>query len=215
MLRREGSVHAKLILVRWTLLVAGVAFASVSAPASAQFHLGVSAGLYQPEDQGKSGEQVFDVRGGYRIRPTVGFEWSFSRLTLEESVDPASLPFDFDLLALSADLSNFDLSVQWFPRQGNFVVFGGPGIAMIDARLDVVFIGVPFQASDVTNIFTVHAGLGYAWRLQGGFFVQPGARVRRYFGADLSEPSAIEGFRFSYRATDFDAGLTFGWRFGS
>ena len=195
------------------LVFAGLALASV--PVSAQFHLGGSIGLYQPEDQGKSGARVFDLRGGYRVRPQVGFEWSFSRLTLEESVDPASLPFDFDLLDLSADLTNFDLSVQWFPRQGSLVVFGGPGIAMIDARLDVIFIGVPFQASDVTNIFTAHAGVGYAWRLQHGFYVQPEARVRRYFGADLSDPSAIEGFRFSYRATDYSAGLTFGWRFGS
>ena len=208
-------MRAKSILGRRILLVAGVAFASVSAPALAQFHLGASAGLYQPEGEGKSSEQILSVRGGYRIRPQVGFEWSFSRLTLEERADPASLPFDFDQFALSADLSNFDLSVQWFPRQGNFVVFGGPGVAMIDARLDVVFIGVPFQANDVTNIFTVHAGAGYAWQLRRGFFVQPEIRVRRYFGADLSEPSALEGFRFSYRATDFDAGLAFGWRFGS
>lgn len=204
----------KSIRVRWVLLFAGVIFASV--PASAQFHFGGSIGLYQPEDEAKGGApQVIDLRGGYRVRPQVGFEWSFSRLTLEESVDPASLPFDFDLLDLSADLTNFDLSLQWFPGQSGLVVFGGPGIAMIDARLDVVFIGVPFQASDVTNIFTAHAGVGYAWRLQGGFFVQPEARVRRYFGADLSDPSAIEGFRFSYRATDYSAGLTFGWRFGS
>ena len=203
----------KSILVRWMVLFAGVAFASV--PASAQFHFGGSIGLYESEDEGKGGTQVFDLRGGYRVRPQVGFEWSFSRLTLDESVDPASLPFDFDLFDLSADLTNFDLSLQWYPGQGSFVVFGGPGIAMIDARIDVVFIGVPFQEEDVTNIFTAHAGVGYAWRLKGGFFVQPEVRVRRYFGADLSDPSAIEGFRFSYRATDYSAGLTFGWRFGS
>jgi hypothetical protein len=197
------------------LLLAGIVLGSFAAPARAQFYFGASTGLYQPEDQGESGTPVFDLRGGYRIRPQIGFEWSFSRLTLEESVDPASLPFDFDLLDLSADLSNFDLSVQWFPGKGNFVIFGGPGVAMIDARLDVVFIGVPFQASDITNIFTTHAGVAYTWRVYDGFFIQPEARVRRYFGADLSAPSAIEGFRYSYRATDYAAGLTVGWRFGS
>ncbi|HYH45604.1 MAG TPA: outer membrane beta-barrel protein, partial [Thermoanaerobaculia bacterium] len=205
----------KSFLVRGILLVAAVALGCASAPASAQFYFGVSAGMYQPEGQGKSGTDIFDVRGGYRVRPQVGFEWSFSRVTLEETVDPAILPFDFDLFNVSADLTNLDLSVQWFPRNGNFVVFGGPGIAMIDSRINVVFIGMPFTDSDITNIFTAHAGLGYAWQLGNGFFILPEVRARRYFGAEVTEPSAVEGFRFSYQATDFGAGLTVGWRFGS
>jgi hypothetical protein len=215
LLGREIPVLARSILVRGILLGAGVAFGCLCAPASAQFHFGVSAGMYQPEDQGKSGTEVFDVRGGYRVRPQAGFEWSFSRVELEETVDPAILPFDFDLFNLTADLSTLDLSVQWYPRHGNLVVFGGPGIAMIDSRINVVFIGVPFTDSDITNIFTAHAGVGYAWQLGNGFFVLPEVRVRRYFGAEVKSPSAVEGFRFSYQATDFEAGLTFGWRFGS
>jgi hypothetical protein len=197
------------------LLVAGVAFGCVSAPASAQFYFGVSAGMYQPEDEGKSGTEIFDVRGGYRVRPRIGFEWSFSRVTLDEAVDPAILPFDFDEFNVSADVTNLDLSVQWFPRGGNFVVFGGPGIAMLDSRINVVFIGVPFTDTDITNIFTVHVGAGYAWQLGNGFFILPEVRARRYFGAEVRAPSAIEGFRFSYQATDIEAGLTVGWRFGS
>jgi len=116
---------------------------------------------------------------------------------------------------VSADVTNLDLTVQWFPRGGNFVVFGGPGIAMLDSRVNVVFIGVPFTDTDITNIFTVHAGAGYAWQLGNGFFIQPEVRARRYFGAEVKAPSAIEGFRFSYQATDIEAGLTVGWRFGS
>ncbi|MEA2562170.1 MAG: outer membrane protein beta-barrel domain [Acidobacteriota bacterium] len=203
------------ILVRGILLVAGVAFGCISAPASAQFYFGVSAGMYQPEDEGKSGTEIFDVRGGYRVRPRAGFEWSFSRVTLDEAVDPAILPFDFDEFNVSADVTNLDLSVQWFPRGGNFVVFGGPGIAMLDSRINVVFIGVPFTDTDITNIFTAHAGAGYAWQLGNGFFLLPEVRARRYFGAEVKAPSAVEGFRFSYQATDIEAGLTVGWRFGS
>lgn len=202
-------MRANPMIVSGILLMAAVA----AAPASAQFHFGVSAGMYQPEDG--SGSPTFDVRGGYRVRPTVGFEWSFNRVEVEETVDPATLPFDFDLFNLTTDLTNFDLSVQWFPRNGNLVVFGGPGIAMIDSRVNVIFIGVPFTDSDITNIFTLHAGAGYAWPLGNGFFVLPEVRVRRYFGAEVKTPSAVEGFRFSYQATDFEAGLTFGWRFGS
>lgn len=208
-------MFVKSILVRAILLAAGIAFGCVSAPASAQFYFGVSAGMYQPEDEGKSSTEIFDVRGGYRVRPRIGFEWSFSRVTLDETVDPAILPFDFDEFNTTADLTNLDLTVQWFPRGGNFVVFGGPGIAMMDSRINVVFIGVPFTDTDITNIFTAHAGVGYAWQLGNGFFILPEVRARRYFGAEVKAPSAVEGFRFSYQATDIEGGLTVGWRFGS
>src|SRR5262245_15984822 len=143
------SVRANPMMVSGLLLMAAVA----AAPASAQFHFGVSAGMYEPERG--TGSPTFSVRGGYRVRPKVGFEWSFSRVEVEETVDAATLPFDYDLFNLTTDLTDFDLSVQWFPGNGNFVVFGGPGISMIDSRVNVIFIGVPFTDSDITNIFTL------------------------------------------------------------
>jgi hypothetical protein len=212
-------MHAKPILVRGILLVAGVAFGSVSAPVWAQGYLGVSAGLYQPEDKEQDRTRVFDVRGGYRIRPAFGFEWSVSRVNLVDTVpfqrDPLTPGFDFDQLNLQWYLTNFDLSLQWFPKGGDFVIFGGPGVALVDAKLNATLLGVTSSKSYASNIFTSHAGVAYVWPVKEHFFVRPEARVRRYFGYKVAEPDRVERFHFSYKATDYAASLTFGWRFGS
>jgi hypothetical protein len=212
-------MRAKPVLIRVILLVAGVVLGSVSAPVWAQGYLGVSAGLYQPEDGGQDRTETFDVRGGYRIRPQFGFEWSLSRVKLTDIVpftDDPSLPgFDFDELNLRTNLTNLDLSLQWFPKGGNFVVFGGPGVALLDAEIEVLFLGERFTDSDNNNIFTAHAGIAYVWPVTKRFFVRPEARVRRYFGYDITEPDPVEVFYYSYKATDYQAGVTFGLRFGS
>jgi hypothetical protein len=212
-------MHAKPVLVRRILLVAGVAFGSLSAPVWAQGYLGISAGLYQPEDKEQDRTGVFDVRGGYRIRPAFGFEWSLSRLSLVDTVpfqdDPSTPGVDFDRLNLQWHLTNFDISLQWFPQRGNLVIFGGPGVALVNAKLDSTLLGVTSSKSYATNIVTAHAGVAYVWPLKERFFVRPEARVRRYFGYNVVEPSRLDRFHFSYRATDYEASLTFGWRFGS
>lgn len=211
-------MRTKPMLVRRILLIACVALGSVSAPVLAQGYVGVSAGFYQPEDEGQDQTEVFYVRGGYRIRPAFGLEWSLSRVSLTDTVpfqdDPSIPGFDFDTLNLGLDLTNLDLTFQWFPRGGNFVIFGGPGVAQLSAELDATFLGVGFVESDTTNIFTGHAGVAYEWQLKNGFFIRPEARVRRYFGSDVDEPDPVEGFFYDYKAIDYEAGLTFGWRFG-
>lgn len=211
-------MRAKPMLVRGILLMACLALGSVSAPVWAQGYIGVSAGFYQPEDEGQDRTEVFDVRGGYRIRPAFGLEWSLSRVSLMDTVpfqeDPTIPGVDFDALSLELDINNLDLSLQWFPRGSNFVIFGGPGVAQLGAQLDVTFLGGTFVDSDTTNIFTGHAGVAYVWPIKNGFFIRPEARVRRYFGSDVDEPDPVEGFFFDYKAIDYQAGLTFGWRFG-
>lgn len=203
----------------WVLLSMALGVCAVSAPAAAQGYFGVSAGLYQPEDKEQKSTEVYDVRAGYRIRPQLGFEWSLSRLDLTDTVpfgdDPTIPGIDFDSLNLKLALYNFDLSLQWFPRGGNLVVFGGPGVAQIDADLVVTFFGETFTVPDRTNIFTAHAGVAYVWKIGDHFFVRPEARARRYFGYDVTEPDRVEGFYYSYKALDYQAGLTVGWRFGS
>jgi hypothetical protein len=159
------------------------------------------------------------VRGGYRIRPAFGFEWSLSRLNLVDTVpfqnDPSIPGFDFDRLNLQWYLTNFDISLQWFPQGGNFVIFGGPGVALVNAKLAATLLGVTSSKSYATNVVTSHVGVAYVWPLKERFFVRPEARVRRYFGYNVVEPSRLDRFHFSYRATDYEASLTFGWRFGS
>jgi hypothetical protein len=203
----------------WIVLSVGLALCAVAAPARAQGYFGASAGLYEPADKEQERTEVYDLRAGYRIRPRLGFEWSLSRLHLKDTVpfkeNPTIPGIDFDSLNLKLALYNFDISVQWFPTDGGFVVFGGPGVAQIDADLVVTFFGETFSVTDRTNIFTLHAGAAYVWKAGDHFFIRPEARVRRYFGYDVTEPDRIEGFYYSYKATDYQAGVTVGWRFGS
>jgi hypothetical protein len=190
-----------------------------AAPVRAQGYFGVSAGLYQPADSEQERTEIFDLRGGYRVRPQAGFEWSLSRLHLTDTVpfegNPSIPGIDFDSLNLKLDLYTLDLSLQWFPRGGSFVVFGGPGVAQLNADLVVTFFGDTFSVPDRTNIVTAHAGVAYLWKIGDHYFVRPEARMRHYFGYDVTEPDRIEGFYYSYKATDYQAGLTVGWRFGS
>jgi hypothetical protein len=213
-------MRVKPILIRAiSLLAAGTAFGSVWAPVRAQNYFGLSAGGYQPEDKEQNGTGVFDLRGGYRILPSLGFEWSVSRVNLTDMVpfrsDPLVPGFDFDQLELQSYLSTLDLSFQWFPRGGNLVVFGGPGVALLDGTLKVTFLGESSSRYYVSNIFTTHAGLAYVKPIKGHFFLRPEARVRRYFGYKVVEPDRVERFHLSYKGTDYQAALTFGWRFGS
>jgi len=202
------------VLLSFLLGLAGFA-----APAMAQGHFGLSSGLYDPEDREQKQTEFFDLRSGYRVRPNVGFEWSFSKVHLTDTVpftgDPTLPGIDFDSLLLKLDLYSLDVSVQWFPRAGNFVVFGGPGLSQLDADLVVTFFGKTFTDPDRTYILTAHAGVGYVWNLNKRFYLEPELRVRHYFGYDVNRPDRIEGFYYSYKATDYQAGLTFGWKFGS
>jgi hypothetical protein len=153
------------------------------APAWAGGYFGLSTGLYEPQDREQERTGGFDLRGGYRVRPRAGFEWSLGRLNLTDTVpfqDSPTIPgIDFDSLKLKLDLYTLDLSLQWFPTAGNFVVFGGPGAAQLDADLVVTFFGETFTVSDRTNIFTAHAGMAYVWNIGDHFIVRPEARVRR------------------------------------
>lgn len=199
------------------LLVAGLVFGGGSAPASAQYSFGVSGGFYLPEDDELDETEVFGIRGGYRFRPDFGVEATLSRVDLADTIPPDDeLPLPGFDLDFQVDLYNLDLSLQWFPRGGNFVVFGGPGVARIESELDVFFFGATFSESDSSNIFTAHAGLAYQWQITDRFFIRPEARVRRYFDdeADLSGDEEVE-FEIAYEATDYEASVIFGWRFGS
>jgi len=214
MIFRRGCIY-----VIHVFMLASFGLFAGPAPARSQGYFGLSAGLYEPQDREQDLTGVFDLRGGYRVRPQAGFEWSLSRLHLTDTVpfqgSPTIPGIDFDSLKLKLDLYTLDLSLQWFPTGGNFVVFGGPGAAQLDADLVVTFFGETFTVSDRANIFTIHAGTAYVWNIGDHFFVRPEARVRRYFGYAVTEPDRIEGFYYSYRATDYQAGVTVGWRFGS
>jgi Outer membrane protein beta-barrel domain len=187
-----------------------------AAPAQAQGYFGVYGGLYQPEEEDDSDldrTESFGVRAGYRFQSNFGFEGSLSRVDLADSIPNEDDPFFFDF-DLQLDLYNLDLSLQWFPKGGNFVVFGGPGVSRLDAEVSATIFGERFSESDTEDILTAHLGLGYDWQVNDRFFIRPEARVRRYFD-DESDEGDVEddGLGISYEATDYEAGVTFGWRF--
>ncbi len=198
------------------LLIAGPFLGSATAEAQGSF--GISGGIYQPEEEDDADldtTEVIGIHGGYRFRPTLGFEASLSQLDLADTLsledDPIpSFDVDFEI-----DVTNLDLSLQWFPGGGNFVVFGGPGFSRIDAEVRVIFLGERFTDSDTEDVLTAHLGLGYEWPVTERFFIRPEARVRRYFDDEEENLDDEEILDVTYEATDYQASLVFGWRFGS
>ena len=207
-------MRTRLMWSTGALLIAGLVLSGGSAQAQGSF--GISAGIYQPDDDELDRTEVYGLRGGYRFRPNLGFEAALSKvdladaLSLDSGVSGPDFGFDFDF---KVDLYNLDLSLQWFPGGGDFLVFGGPGVARLDTRIRGSAFGQTFSESDTSNILTAHLGLAYQWQIGDGFFVRPEARVRRYFDDDdsLSEDDSLA---VSYEATDYEASLIFGWRFG-
>src|SRR5262245_56244321 len=192
-------MHAKWILLGGILLIASVL--AVPAPVRAQGYVGISGGLYEPEDDELDSTEVFGLRGGYRFHPNFGLEGSLSRVDLLDEHKRLIIDFSSDL---QVDLYNLDLSLQWFPRGGRFVVFGGPGVARLDSEIEVIFFGQTFSDSDTSEIFTAHAGLAYDWQFGDRFFLRPEARVRRYFDEKEDETVYRQGLSVSYYATDYE-----------
>jgi Outer membrane protein beta-barrel domain len=212
--QKETLMRTRLMWSTGALLIAGLFFSGGSARAQGSF--GISAGLYQPDDSDLDRTEVYGLRGGYRFRPSFGFEAALGKvdladaLNLDDGVTGPDFGFDADF---KIDLYNLDLSLQWFPHGGNFVVFGGPGVARLDTKVRVTAFGQTFSESDTSNIFTAHLGLAYQWQISDRFFVRPEARVRRYFD-DEASPSEDDSLAVSYKATDYEASLILGWRFG-
>lgn len=180
-------------------------------PAWAQGHAGVFGGIYEPEDADST--EIFGLRGGYRFHPNFGFEASLGRVDLADAIpdDDGGFPL-FVSADLQIDLDVLDLSFQWFPTGGGLVVFGGPGWSRIDFDLEVDVFDTVFRFSDSEDMLTAHAGVGYEWDLGERFYVRPEGRVRHFFGDDLDES---EDSSISYQSTDWEATVTFGFRFGA
>jgi hypothetical protein len=198
------------------LLVTGVILGGAVAPVRAQGSFGVSAGLYQPDDDDLDRTEVYGLRGGYRFRPNFGFEASVSRANLLDGEAPRGRrPIQLFKVDLQADLYNLDLSLQWLPR-GGFVVFGGPGVARLDTELRATLLGHTISESETSNILTAHLGVAYDWWLSDRFFLRPEARVLRYFDdEDTQARGAYDTtLAVSYKATDYEASVVFGWRLG-
>jgi len=188
------------------------------AAAAAQGSIGLSAGLYMPEESDADRTEVFGLRGGYRVAPNWALELSVSEVDIGDTIPdndseiPLPILFDFEF---DAALTNVDLSVQWSPGAGGFTVFGGPGLARLDVDVTARIFGQTFTESESADILTAHAGLAYEWQLGRGFYLRPEARVRRYFDDEIEDDGSFDDeLDVSYRATDYEANLVLGWRFG-
>ncbi len=197
----------------WTAagaIALAILLGGASQPALAQGSLGLFGGIYEPDDE-LDRTEIFGLRGGYRFAPNFGFEASLGRVDLADALPEEDI-LDFFSSDFQAELYALDLSFQWFPTGSGLVVFAGPGWSQVDAELDITFFGESFSFSDSEDIVTAHAGVGYEWEVGERFYVRPEARVRRYFGDD--EPDETEDLSVSYKATDYEATVTFGIRFG-
>ncbi len=193
------------------LLIMGLMLGGASA--QAQWHFGVTGGIYEPDEADTGRTEFYGIRGGYRFsyNPRLGLEGSLTWLDLADTVDLEDDPF-FSEFGFELDVTNFDLSLQWFPRGGRFAVFGGPGLARFDAEVSATIFGERVSESGSSTSLTTHVGAEYVWEIGDRFFIRPEARVRRYFYDDFND-SGDEGLDVSYKSTDYEAGVTFGWRF--
>ncbi len=160
-------MRTQLIWSTGALLIAGLVFGGGLAPVRAQSSFGISAGIYQPDEDDLDRTEVYGLRGGYRFHPSFGFEAALSKVDLADALplDEGVSGPDFGFDDFKVDLYNLDLSLQWFPHGGNFLVFGGPGVARLDTRIRGPIFGQTFSESDTSNILTAHLGLAYQWQI--------------------------------------------------
>jgi hypothetical protein len=103
---------------------------------------------------------------------------------------------------IDADLVNVDFSAAYYPGDGNFSIFFGPGF--LNADIDNRFTGA--EHSDDT--FSLHLGVGYEADINPHFYVKPDVRVRWYELSGLRDPGSNDD-EFTYEGT-----IALGWRFG-
>lgn len=185
--------------------------------AQAQAHLGLLAGGYQPDEDDESEADItllYGLEGGWRFNSRFGLSASVSRVDLAEAFgfdDFGDLPFSPDI---ALDLTNLDLSFEWYPAGGNFVILGGPGLSRLEFDIDGFGpVDEPFSFSETEELLSVHLGLGYQWNLTDRLSLRPEARARRIF--DDEEDNFDDEVEIFYDATDLEARVTLSYRFGA
>lgn len=183
--------------------------------AQAQGHLGILAGGYQPEEEDEADADItllYGLEGGYRFNSRFGLSASVSRVDLADAFGFDDFGDDFFSPEISIDLTNFDLSFEWNPAGGNFVILGGPGVARLD--FDIRFSGFldeEIRFSDSEDLLTAHLGVGYQWKLTDRWTLRTDTRVRRYFDDELEDFE--DGI--TYEATDVEVRVTLVYKFGA
>jgi hypothetical protein len=158
----------------------------------------VFAGYFFPEELDE--DLTYGLRFGRRYVNKWGWQLGGSWFDVADSQGFSGQDVD-------ADVVHVDLSAMYYPRDGGFSFFFGPGFA--SGNVDVP--GTTEEISD--DVFSAHVGIGYEFGRaaragQSSFFVKPDARLRWYelegFGEDGGRDNQL-----TYEAT-----IAFGWRFG-
>jgi hypothetical protein len=159
---------------------------------SATWNFELFAGYFFPEELDE--DLTYGLRFGRRGVGSWGWQVGASWFDVADSQGFSGEDVD-------ADLVHLDFSLAYYPGDGGFSLFFGPGFA--SGNIDVP--GTTEELSD--DVFSAHVGLGYEFGSRG-FYVKPDARLRWYelegFGADGGKDSQIT----------YEAAIALGWRFG-
>jgi hypothetical protein len=174
-------------------LLAGLALAGISTPASAEgWNFQLFAGYFLPEELDE--DLTYGLRFGHRGAGNWGWAAAGSWFDVADSQG-------FSGFKVDADIVHVDFSLNYYPGGGDFYFFGGPGWASGN-------VDVPGSTEDLSDdVFSLHVGLGYEANVNDSFFIPIDARARWYelegFGPDGGKDNQITyeatvglGFRF-------------------
>ena len=177
-------------------ILAGLALFVLAAPPAAQagpWNFEIFAGYLLPEELDE--DLAYGLGFGKRGDANWGWEVRASWFDVADSQG-------FSGLRVDADVIHVDFSFDWYPGDGDFSVFFGPGFASGN-------VDVPGTATDISDdVFSAHVGLGYFFRAGESFYVKPDFRLRWYelegWGRDGGKDSQIS----------YEAAVALGWTFG-
>lgn len=186
--------------------------------AQAQGRFGLLVGGYQPEEEDEADADITPVYGleyGHRFNSRFGVSASLSRVDLADSFgldDSGDLPFSPEI---DVELTNLDLSFEWYPTGGQLVLLGGPGLSRLD--FDIDFFGPvdePLSASETEDLLSFHLGVGYQWNLGERWSLRPEVRARRIFDDEDEDGGFDEDVELFYESTDVEARVTLSYGLG-
>ena len=182
-------MRSKLVIA----VMLALAFAGVPSTASAEgWNFELFAGYFFPEELDE--DLTYGLRFGHRGDANWGWEVAGSWFDVADSQGFSGADID-------ADVIHVDFSFNYYPGEGDFYFFGGPGFA--SGNVDIP--GVTTDLSD--DVFSLHAGLGYEAQVGESFYIPIDARARWYelegFGQDGGKDSQLT----------YEASIGLGWRF--
>lgn len=194
-LHQSSFTKSKFLFLALTL----VGLFALAGPAAAQFSIEGFAGYYDPDAVDDNAE-IFGARFGWQPQDHWGILLSVGAIDLED-----------DLLEIEDDDVQFglfltDLSFQWYPSDGGFYLFAGPGYAEVDLEIDVP--GSNNDIDESSSSWTANAGLGYRWDIGDAFFLRFEGKAR-YFEGDEFEADEAD----TYDGLDTEYTVAAGWRF--